>query len=152
MGAKTIIICCIVLASTLLLLGCNGIKSALEKRKKPEDPVVEEPSLKMATLDTTKELHVNVAEEFIIRVEGNPSTGFSWFYCGKDTVDGVEMKKSDYEPAKKKNSIECGAPVMCRFYFEAKKPGSHELKFEYKRPWEKDEDPMTKSIMVIVEN
>ena len=97
-----------------------------------------------------KESNVKVAEEFVILADGNITTGFSWYYCGKDTVDGVELKKNEYiDP--KTNGIVCGAPGVFQFVFDAKKAGRHELKFEYKRPWEKDVKPTVKTIIVVVE-
>ena len=68
------------------------------KKQKPDDnnKKVEEPPLTSAVLGRDKELHVHVAEEFVILADGNITTGFSWFYCGKDTVDGVELKRNDY--------------------------------------------------------
>ncbi|MBR4900313.1 MAG: protease inhibitor I42 family protein [Victivallales bacterium] len=91
-----------------------------------------------------------MSEEFVILAEGNITTGFSWFYCGKDTVDGVELKKNDYV-TEEKSRIVSGAPGIFRFYFEAKKAGRYELKFENKRPWEKDVEPMVDKIMIVVE-
>ncbi len=146
MGTKTIIVCCILLISMLLLAGCHVWKG----KKKPEEPVATEPPLPSAMLGRVKEMQVKVAEEFVILADGNITTGFSWYYCGKDTVDGVEMKKNEYiDP--KTNGIVCGAPGVFQFVFDAKKAGRHELKFEYKRPWEKDVKPTVKTIIVVVE-
>ena len=130
----------------LLLAGCHVWKG----KKKPEEPIATEPPLPSAILGREKELQVKVAEEFVILAEGNITTGFSWFYCGKDTVDGVELKKNDYV-TEETSRIVSGAPGVFRFYFEAKKPGRYELVFENKRPWEKDVEPQVNSILVIVE-
>ena len=146
MGTKTIIVCCILLISMLLLAGCHVWKG----KKKPEEPIATEPPLPSAILGREKELQVKVAEEFVILAEGNITTGFSWFYCGKDTVDGVELKKNDYV-TEETSRIVSGASGVFRFYFEAKKAGRYELKFENKRPWEKDVEPMVNSIVVVVE-
>ena len=80
----------------------------------------------------------------------NITTGFSWYYCGKETVDGVELKKNDYINPKT-DGITCGAPGVFQFVFEAKKAGKYELTFEYKRPWEKDVEPTMDKITVVVE-
>ncbi len=135
-----------ILLIVMVLLGCRN--GADNTKKMPN--AAPESSLKTATLGQVKELHVKVAEEFVILADGNITTGFSWYYCGKDTVDGVEMKKNEYiDP--KTNGIVCGAPGVFQFVFDAKKAGRHELKFEYKRPWEKDVKPTVKTIIVVVE-
>ena len=146
-----------ILVLCLLVVVALGCGCAMKKKQTDDinttDDVnkkVEEPPLPSAVLGQDKELHVKVAEEFVIRADGNITTGFSWFYCGKDTVDGVELKKNDYV-TEETSRIVSGAPGIFRFYFEAKKAGRHELKFENKRPWEKDVEPMVKSIVVVVE-
>ncbi len=142
---------CLVVA-VAILCGCATKKNQTDDITKTDDvnKKVEEPSLPSAVLGQAKEFHVKVAEEFVILADGNITTGFSWFYTGKDTVDGVELKKNDYV-TEKRDRIVSGAPGIFRFYFEAKKAGRHELKFEYKRPWEKDREPMVKTITIVVE-
>ena len=84
-----------ILLIAMVLWGCRN--GADDTKKKPAAPTVTEPPLPSATLGQTKELQVKLAEEFVILADGNITTGFSWFYCGKETVDGVELKKDDYE-------------------------------------------------------
>lgn len=145
MGKEVIIVLCLLLA-TVLLIGCKNKKG----QENQDVKVVKEPPLPTAVLGQNKELEVKLAEEFVILADGNITTGFAWYYCGKETVDGVELKKNDYiDP--KTNGITCGAPGVFQFVFEAKKAGRYELKFEYKRPWEKDVEPTTKSILIIAE-
>ena len=137
-----------ILLIAMVLWGCRN--GADDTKKKPAAPTVTEPPLPSATLGRVKELQVKVAEEFVILADGNITTGFAWYYCGKETVDGVELKKNDYiDP--KTNGITCGAPGMFQFVFEAKKAGRYELKFEYKRPWEKDVEPMVEKILIVVD-
>ena len=138
---------------TLCLLAAVVIFCGCTLKKKQTDEInqkVKEPSLPSAVLGQAKELHVKVAEEFVILADGNITTGFSWYYSGKDTVDGVELKRNDYV-TEKTDRIVSGAPGVFRFYFEAKKAGRHELTFEYKRPWEKDVEPTVNTIQVVVE-
>ena len=140
------------LAVVAIGCGCAMKKKQTDDVKKTDDvnKKVEEPPLPSAVLGQVKELHVHVAEEFVIHAEGNITTGFAWYYCGKDTVDGVELKNNDYV-TEETSRIVSGAPEVFRFYFEAKKAGRYELKFENKRPWEKDVEPMVNSIVVVVE-
>ncbi len=135
-----------------IVCGCAAKKKQTNDINKTDDvkKKVEEPPLPSAVLDKDKELHVHVAEEFVILADGNITTGFSWYYCGKDTVDGVELKRNDYF-TEKTDRIVSGAPGVFQFVFEAKKAGRHELTFEYKRPWEKDVEPTVKTIMIVVE-
>ena len=140
------------LAVLAILCGCAARKKPTDDINKTDDvnKKVEEPALPSAVLGKDQEFHIKVAEKFVILADGNITTGFSWFYCGKDTVDGVELKKNDYV-TEKRDRIVSGAPGIFRFYFEAKKAGRHELKFEYKRPWEKDVEPTVKTITIVVE-
>ena len=140
------------LAVVAIGCGCAMKKKQTDDIKKTDDvnKKVEEPPLPSVILGKDQELHVKVAEEFVIHAEGNITTGFAWYYCGKDTVDGVELKKNDYV-TEETSRIVSGAPGVFCFYFEAKKAGRYELKFENKRPWEKDVEPMVNSIVVLVE-
>ena len=139
-----LVLCLIVVIA--IVCGCTIKKQKTDNGNKK----VKEPPLTSAFLGRDKELHVHVAEEFVIHADGNITTGFSWFYCGKDTVDGVELKKNDYS-TEEKSRIVSGAPGVFHFYFEAKKAGRYELVFENKRPWEKDVEPLVKTIFVVVE-
>ena len=142
---------CLVTA-VAILCGCAARKKQTDDIGKMDDvnKKVEEPALPSAVLGKDQEFHIKAAEEFVILADGNITTGFAWYYTGKDTVDGVELKKNDYV-TEKRDRIVSGAPGIFRFYFEAKKIGRHELKFEYKRPWEKDVEPMEKMITIVVE-
>ena len=143
---KLVVMATSILLIAMLLLGC---RSGADNTKKMPN-AAPEPSLTTATLGQARELHVKVKDEFVILADGNITTGFAWYYCGKDTVDGVELKKNEYINPKT-NGMVCGAPGVFQFVFEAKKAGRHELKFEYKRPWEKDVAPTVKTIMIVVE-
>ena len=142
---------CLVTA-VAILCGCAARKKQTDDIGKMDDvnKKVEEPALPSAVLGKDQEFHIKAAEEFVILADGNITTGFAWYYTGKDTVDGVELKKNDYV-TEKRDRIVSGAPGIFRFYFEAKKAGRHELKFEYKRPWEKDVEPMVGKILIVVE-
>ena len=142
---------CLVVA-VAILCGCAARKKQTDDIGKMDDvnKKVEEPALPSAVLGKDQEFHIKAAEEFVILADGNITTGFAWYYTGKDTVDGVELKKNDYIHPKT-NGITSGAPGKFQFVFEAKKAGRHELKFEYKRPWEKDVEPTVKTITIVVE-
>ncbi len=139
-------------AAVAILCGCAARKKQTDDIGKMDDvnKKVEEPALPSAVLGKDQEFHIKAAEEFVILADGNITTGFAWYYTGKDTVDGVELKKNDYV-TEKRDRIVSGAPGIFRFYFEAKKAGRHELKFEYKRPWEKDVEPTVGKILIVVE-
>ena len=142
---------CLVIA-VAILCGCAARKKQTDDIGKMDDvnKKVEEPALPSAVLGKDQEFHIKAAEEFVILADGNITTGFAWYYTGKDTVDGVELKKNDYVTEHRSRSVS-GAHGIFRFSFEAKKAGRHELKFEYKRPWEKDVEPTVKTITIVVE-
>ena len=140
------------MTAVAILCGCAARKKQTDDIGKMDDvnKKVEEPALPSAVLGKDQEFHIKAEEAFVIPADGNITTGFAWYYTGKDTVDGVELKKNDYV-TEKSDRIVSGAPGIFRFYFEAKKAGRHELKFEYKRPWEKDVEPTVGKILIVVE-
>ena len=66
----------------------------------------------------------NAAEQFSVVLESNPTTGYGW---------NVSVPSGD-------NSAPnlCGAGGIEKFDFVVPQKGSYEIKFEYRRPWEKN--------------
>ena len=94
------------------------------------------------------ELKVEENKEYSIALEGNPTTGYSWYMTNVDTVknsNSVEMLNldelngsDDYVSNAKEPGL-CGASGVFYFKFKVKSVASDlpKLVFEYKRPWEK---------------
>ena len=82
-----------------------------------------------------------------IEMEGNPTTGYTWVYEIEDESIIFVDEKIKYLGAK--NMV--GAPSLFTYTITSRKPGSTELRFEYKRPWEDKPAEETKTYTVTVD-
>ena len=103
------------------------------------------------------ELKVENGKEYNIALEGNPTTGYSWYMANVDIVknsNSVEMLNldeyngsSDYVTDPHEPGM-CGVGGVYHFKFKVKDATANKLPklvFEYKRPWEKDVPPYGKA-------
>jgi len=87
---------------------------------------------KYATAPSTEELTTNVGDTLKIEIESNPTTGYSWeavYYTDNKVLKFVEKKYN----ATNTNSKLMGAGGKEVFIFVAKKAGTTNVAFEYKR-------------------
>jgi inhibitor of cysteine peptidase len=77
---------------------------------------------------------VSAEEQFVIALESNPSTGYSWQMVEPLDEKVVEFVSSTFEASKTKL---IGAPGKELFTFRAAGKGSTKISFTYQRPWEK---------------
>jgi inhibitor of cysteine peptidase len=81
--------------------------------------------------DYSAEHTVKSGEEFIIKLESNPTTGYSWH----PSFDEAILELISHEFISRTKQI--GARGEDRFDFKAIKPGITTIKMIYKRSWEK---------------
>ncbi len=83
----------------------------------------------------TREARLAVGQALAVYLPGNPTTGYSWVLVeGTGTV--VEaVGDADYRPD---DTRLMGSGGVFVFGFRAAGKGSAALRFEYRRPWEKD--------------
>ncbi len=86
------------------------------------------------------EYEFELNKEFILKIEGNPTTGYNWFYNDESNsivqpVDLNEYKTGKYEST---NTGRDGAPGYLLFKFKAISSGETKLSFIYKRSWENE--------------
>jgi inhibitor of cysteine peptidase len=81
--------------------------------------------------DDTKKFVLGVGEEFTIKVQSNPTTGYKWQPLFDDNI--LKEISHDFIPV----SNMTGSSGMERFNFKAMKPGTTSVKMIYKRVWEK---------------
>lgn len=81
-----------------------------------------------------------------IELKGNPTTGYTWVYEIEDESIILIDEKIKY--LGKKNMV--GSPSLFTYTIKSRKPGTTELRFEYKRPWEDKsaEEKVTYSVTV----
>ena len=90
--------------------------------------------------DTTTTPTAATAKEFVVRLEGNATTGYMWSY--KMAEEGIVREtKNEYLTDNPKGLA--GAPGVFVFGFAGVKPGAVDLNFAYARPWEKTTEPIT---------
>ena len=71
-----------------------------------------------------------------IRLNANPSTGYSWQLERSGNPDSAVLEKHFYWTPPSDSAL-CGAPGVDVWQFRAKKKGRAVLKFRYYRQWEK---------------
>jgi len=104
------------------------------------------------------ETHITVkaAGEFSIKIESNPTTGYSWALqpLKEEEKNLVKFKEQKVEEPGEKPGEQrlLGAPTYEIFTFEALAPGEAVIQLHYRRPWEKDVPPIQKhKVMVTIE-
>jgi len=111
------------------------------------DSMADEKEKNTFTLKEGNETHITLDSmgPFFIKIESNPSTGYSWS-LQKNTDETVVkfkgIKEPDQEEEEKDEPPMMGAPSYETFIFDALKPGKTEVLLKYHRPWEKDVPPI----------
>ena len=80
----------------------------------------------------SKDFVVKVGEEFTIKLDSNPTTGYRWQPLFDDGV--LRLVSNDFIPTSKM----LGSPGMEYFNFKARKADTTLIKMIYKRSWEKE--------------
>jgi len=81
-----------------------------------------------------------------IRLGGNATTGYEWALVSQTDAKGKAcdvlspVGKIEYQPHPAGGKVGVGGEFLATF--QAAKPGLAKLTFAYKRPWEKDKDPI----------
>lgn len=100
------------------------------------------------TGDVSGSVTLKVGDTFIIRLESNPTTGYSWALA-KPESDIVEQVSKVYEPSNTSENI-VGSGGTEVWTFKAKAKGQIILTFQYIRPWEKDIPPIKEETYSII--
>ena len=85
-------------------------------------------------------------QELVVRLRSNPSTGYSWTIGARATGVLVSAGPPAFEPDPK-SAGRVGAGGVEAFRFTAAAAGREALRFEYRRPWEKDAAPASTAIV-----
>lgn len=87
-------------------------------------------------------------KEFVITLESNPTTGYSWRLTERPDRSIVEFIRQRYIPPQ--DGL-IGAGGKEEWVFKALRSGEIKVLFEYVRPWEKGTAPeKTESFLVII--
>ncbi|MEW5785369.1 MAG: protease inhibitor I42 family protein [Bacillota bacterium] len=110
-----VVIICLVVSGIILAQGCST------------SPVYTEE-------DASAVIAVKKGALFVIDLEENPSTGFSWHYTVSD--EKVAALDADHFTAPDSGEQLTGSPGRRQFQFRAGAGGSAAITFEYYREWE----------------
>ncbi len=119
------------LLSVVILTGCHNQKTA---------------SIQVA--DSSGNVEAKVGELFMIQLEANHTTGYSWRLAEYKPVI-IEKVSSNYVPTKTQGRI-VGSGGTEEWIFKAVSKGKVIIIFEYARPWEKDVPPIKRAVYQVV--
>jgi len=108
------------------------------KRLDPPGDGTGPPSLGKA--DSGRTVTVAVGATILVKLAGNPTTGYQW-RTAKLTGDAVKQQGKPAYEARQHPPGMVGVGGTYTFKFEAVKPGSAALTLHYVRPWEKGKPP-----------
>ncbi len=131
----------------MLLAGCSVVAS----EPPTSAPANEEAREVQPVSDTPEPLIIEQrvaprGQEFEIRLQGNPTTGYGWQVTEID-AQKVQMLADDYVEHKQGDQPIVGAGGTYVFRFKALTAGQAHIEIVYRRPWEKDVDPLRTYIL-----
>jgi inhibitor of cysteine peptidase len=94
-------------------------------------------NLEITKLDYGKEIALKEQASLTVKLEGNPTTGYTW-NIGEIPGCLEQIGEANYVP----DSDKIGSPGNIILSFKAAKKGEGVLKLFYKRSWEKDVAPL----------
>jgi copper homeostasis protein (lipoprotein) len=93
-------------------------------------------AITLAEADSGKVIQVRPGERVTVRLASNRSTGYSWAFLSSGS-NNLTRLASEYTQVVGADGKPGGDGVES-WYFQAKGSGQQELRFEYRRPWERD--------------
>ena len=126
--------------SSSLIFSCSN-STITQSQESPKPILVNENIIQPVNLS---EIDVNLGEEFVIVLDGNPTTGYQWM---TENIDEAFIKflSSKYEPSS--NTPGSGGRYV--WTFRAVAQGKSNITMKYLRPWEKDIEPIKKQVFSI---
>jgi predicted secreted protein len=118
---------------------CSAHKGAYEELQNRETDMIKE------FTDPAQAIRVGTGEKFVITLDSNATTGYSWQAPQRTSV--VSLNSHRYETLQ---SSLAGAGGREHFEFTARSAGRENLVFHYLRQWEKDVPPV-KTVTFTVE-
>jgi len=99
--------------------------------------------------DPGEPVNVRAGESFAIRLESNPTTGYSWTVTGvpQATVAALVDPEGTFEEP---DSGAMGAPGFQVFDFDAVASGTTEVEFTYARSFDPEDNPTVTTVTVTV--
>jgi inhibitor of cysteine peptidase len=102
--------------------------------------------IKLTSIDNGKTMNVNVGEQIVVALDGNPSTGYTWE--AKD-LDASMLQQVGEIEFKSSNPGLVGAGGTLTLTFTTLKAGTTTLTLAYHRPWELDVKPQSSFVVTV---
>lgn len=83
-----------------------------------------------------KILHMKAGNLFAMKLDSNPSTGYSWIIKPTEEIKGRVVKVGSSFVMPDVNDTRTGTPGTEISMYAVSQPGKYEVIMEYKRPWE----------------
>jgi predicted secreted protein len=112
--------------AAIALAGCAGIG------KYPGTP--EDPPLRLAESDAGRTIQMERGKRITLRLEANHSAGYRWSFAASGDGELAQLGEPFYTA---EQSVAGGGGAEY-WSFRATRSGKAELRFEYRRTWEKD--------------
>lgn len=112
-----------VLITALALCGCQAAGNTLTEKNNGDS------------------INLKVEDTVVIRLESNPTTGYSWILDEKTDTSIVSVVDSEYVQSGEDEEL-VGAGGHEIFTFKALTGGNTVIILNYERPWEEDEEPL----------
>lgn len=111
---------------------CLALAACAQGGRSPGAP--EDPPLRLAESDAGRTIELERGKRITLRLEANHSTGYTW----ATTASGDGALERLGEPFYTVEKSVPGGGGAEYWTFRAVRSGKQELRFEYRRPWEKD--------------
>ncbi len=105
-----------------------------------------------ATVDASysgKQIEVAVGKTFIVTLDSNITTGFSWQLVGNTDEAVVELVDSEYQTSEAAQEL-VGAGGKELWTFKALEAGNCTISMEYSRPWEQGVPPVDTFVVTVI--
>ena len=93
--------------------------------------------------DNGKTVAAQVGQQITITLKGNPTTGYLWSVAGFSSNAVEQVGEVEYR-RDEAGKHRVGSGGVFAVTFQAARPGKSTVRLEYRRPWEKDVDPIEK--------
>jgi len=120
---------------------CSAKLGQCEHCRAPLAPAIPKDAIALDEKANGKTVKVAVRKTLVVRLAGNPTTGYSWTVKKLDGDALEQQGKLRYEPKKVARGI-VGSGGTFLGVFKAVKPGKGTLTMAYARPWEKGKPPI----------
>ncbi len=145
------------LGMLVLVAGCAGGEdtSASPDLNRSEGAAIESgdaasDAVTLGAEDDGSEVELAAGQVLEVTLESNPTTGYSWQVSEVDRAVLAQVGEAEFQEAPIEGEQMVGAGGVETLRFTAG-PGETTLTLEYRRPWEKDVDPLeTFTVQVMV--